>query len=236
MNNSARDAQELKGPVMRAAPMKSDAVILEIPRNQDTLIILYSKLTVIADVITAGKSIAVATGFSAAANQDHCAVEKALRQMGPWEHEMWTWFQTGSCTLPVMDWKSNIDLNPLSLKPLKIARRRAEALNRLYKTDQAQPCHSVWFTKNHLSHLPLVKAMARVIGSERELIGGGILTAIQLADLQSINKILSVAGQVVNRSASEPILPSINRAQRILASQRDTLRNLIPGRKRKRGA
>ena len=85
-------------------------------------------------------------------------------------------------------------------------------------------------------YLPLVKAMARVIGAERDLVGGGILTVTQLADLQSINKILSVTGQIVSGHVSEPLVPRIYRAQTVLASRRDTLRDLIPGRKLKREA
>jgi hypothetical protein len=42
---------------------------------------------------------------------------------------------------------------PTSKKPLKTARRRAEALNRLYRTDQARPSHSVWFVKKKNDHI-----------------------------------------------------------------------------------
>ena len=235
MNINAPDASEQEGSGTKALPMKPAAAILGIPHNQDTLKILCSKLTAIASVISAGQSVAVATGYSAAANPEQRAVEKAVGQMDPWEHRAWEWFQTGSYVLPEMDWKSNVDSIPQSLRPLKTAQRRAEALNRLYKTDQAKPCHSVWFTKHHLLCLPLVKAMARVIGAERDLVGGGVWTATQLADLQSINKILSVTSQIVSGHASDPLLPAIARALAVLASHRDTLRNLIVGRKRKRG-
>ena len=234
--NDMINSQEQEESVLTAVPMKSDTAVLEIPQHQDTLKILSSKLATIAGVITAGRSVAVATGYSAAAHQEQRAVEKAVGEMGPYEHEAWTMYQSGSCSLPHIDWKSNVDSTPLSTKPLKIARRRAEALNRLYKTDQAQPGHSVWFTKHHLVFLPLVKAMARVIGAERDLVGGGTWTATQLADLQSINKILSVTGQAVSSRTSEPLPSSISLAQAVLASRRDTLRNLILGRKRKREA
>lgn len=236
MNDDRPDAQEQEQSEMIASPVKSDTVILAIPQNQDTLKILCSKLTAIADVVTAGRSVAVATGYSAAANQEQRAVQKAINQMSSLEGEVWAWFEKGSCTLPDMDWRINIDSTPLSHKPLKTAHRRAEALNRLYKTDQAQPCHSVWFTKNCPEYHPLVKAMARVIGAERDLVGGGVWTATQLADLQSINKILPITGQIVSGCASDPLVPAIIRAQAVLASHRDTLRNLIVGRKRKREA
>lgn len=103
MNDDALDAQEQEGSMIIALTMKSDTAILDIPQNQNTLKVLCSKLAAIADVITAGQSLAVATGYSAAANQEQCAVEKAVGQMFPLEHEMWTCFQTGSCALPDMD-------------------------------------------------------------------------------------------------------------------------------------
>ena len=68
------DAQEQEGSGMIALPAKSDTVILAIPQNQDTLKILCSKLTAIADVVTAGRSVTVAIGYSAAANQEQRAV------------------------------------------------------------------------------------------------------------------------------------------------------------------
>jgi hypothetical protein len=215
-------------------PMRTGTAILAIPQSEDTLTILCRKLTTIAELVSAGQSVAVVTGYAAAASQEQRAVQKATRQMRPCEGRVWAWFE-GGCILPDMDWTTNIGPTPLSSTPLKTAHRRAEALNRLYKTDQAQPHHSVWFTKYRPVHLPLVNAMARVIGAERDLVGGGVLTATQLADLQSINKILSVTAEIVKGHGSEPLLPAVNRAQAVLVSCRDTLRNLIVGRKRKRG-
>ena len=233
--NTTPDAQKLEDSATMALPMKTGTAILAIPQSEDTLAILCPKLTAIAELVSAGQSVAVATGYAAATNQDQRAVQKATRQMRPSEGRVWAWFEGGLCTLPDMDWTTNVDHTPLSPTPLKTARRRAQALNRLYKTDQAQPSHSVWFTKHHLEHLALVTAMARVIGAERDLVGGGVWTATQLADLQSINKILSVTAEIVKGRGSAPLLPAVNRAQAVLASRRDTLRNLIVGRKRKRG-
>ncbi len=115
-----------------------------------------------------------------------------------------------------MNWTTNIGPTPLSPTPLKTAHRRAEALNRLYKTDQAQSHHSMWFMKHRLVHLSLVNVMARVIGAKRDLVEGDVLTATQLADLQSINKILSVTAEIVKGHESEPLLPTVNRAQAVV--------------------
>ncbi|MCJ1362665.1 hypothetical protein MMC16_001771 [Acarospora aff. strigata] len=236
MDDDTPDTQEGKELETIASPTTSDAAIFDLPQSKDTLTTFCYKLTAVADVITAGKSVAVATGYAAITNQEQRPVQKATAEMTPSESDAWTWFKTGSYTLPDLDWNTSVDPKPLSAKPLKTARRRAEALNRLYKTDQAQPAHSVWFTKHHLVHLDLVKAMARVIGAERDLVGGGVWTATQLADLQSINKILAVTAQFVNGRGSQPLLPAIARAQAVVVTRRDALRNQIVGRKRKRGS
>lgn len=77
--------------------------------------------------------------------------------------------------------------------------------------------------------------MARVIDAGRGLIGGGVWTATQLADLQSINNILSITAQLVKGGKSKDQLRAINNAQAVLVSRRDALRNLIISRKCKRG-
>lgn len=213
---------------------KLDTIIMDIPRIGDNLITLSSKLTAIANVITTRQSVAIATAYSATPNQKPRSIQIAIDQMDPHEAEAWAGYHKGSITLPDINWETGIDSAPLSAKPLKIAGRRAEALNRLYQTDKAQPGHSVWFTKHHPLGLPLIKAMARVIGAERNLVGGGAWTATQLADLESINKALYVTAQIVSGCASDPLLPLIARAQGILVSHRETLRNLNFDHKRKR--
>jgi hypothetical protein len=112
-----------------AQPLRSNAATPDVPQSGDSLEILCSKLTTIANVITAGESVAVATGYSAAASQERRSVQKAISQMHPLEREMWAQFETNPCVLPDIDWKTDIDSTPLSQKPLKTARRRAEALN-----------------------------------------------------------------------------------------------------------
>jgi hypothetical protein len=55
----------------------------------------------------------------------------------------------------------------------------------------------VWLPKHHPEFLPLIKAMARVIGVERDILGGqDSLNAEQFADLQSTNKIVSTSSKI----------------------------------------
>lgn len=56
----------------------------------------------------------------------------------------------------------------------------------------------------------------------------------QLANLQFINKILAVTAQIVNGRVIQCLLSAISRDQALLAFHRNTLRNLVVGRKRKR--
>jgi hypothetical protein len=175
--------------------------VLPIPHLSDSPNELLSKLIAIADVLRAGKSIAKATAYSAALTQDRNAEKRAVSQMRPQEQESWTTFQDGLWRLLEFDWDNNSLPPPTSAKPLKTARRRAEALNRLYETDRAHEGHVVWITKNKIGLLHLVQAMARVIGEERNLVSGcGGWSPTQLADLQSINRILSISRQICQES------------------------------------
>lgn len=49
---------------------KPDVVILAIFRSEDTLMILCSKLTAIAEVVSAGQSVAIVTAYIAATSQE----------------------------------------------------------------------------------------------------------------------------------------------------------------------
>jgi hypothetical protein len=77
--------------------------------------------------------------------------------------------------------------------------------------------------------------MARVIGAERNLLGGQCtMNANQFADLQSINRILSIAGQILAENGNDLFSSKIWEPQRILGAQREKLRSLLGGRERKR--
>jgi hypothetical protein len=146
--------------------------VLPIPHLSDNPNELLSKLAAIADVIRAGKSIAKATAYSAAPTQDKNTEKIAVSQMRLQEQEAWTTFKGRLWYLPELDWDSNSLPPPTSARPLKTARRRAEALNRLYQTNRAHEGHIVWITENNIVLLYLVQAMARVIREERNLVGG----------------------------------------------------------------
>ena len=209
---------------------------LRIPHSKDSIADVAQKMTALAHAVRQGQSIAAATRYAASIKQETSPLSSAVTEMPPQEREAWSVFTEGKYPFPEIDWDSHHELAPTSLRPLRIAHRRAEALNRLYKTDKAHPGHSVWFTKHHIYHLPLVKAMARIIGAERNAVGGQYaLNATEMADLQTINNVLSVSSEVMKHSKDKFYSAEIARAQQVLGSQREVLREKMArnGRKRK---
>lgn len=204
-----------------------------VPRKDDSLMVLSEKMTTLANVVKMGDSVARMTEYALAANcnnNDPDAVRKAVTQMPPLEYMTWEAWEAGHVTLPEINWMADIEPSPTSPQGLRVARRRAEALNRLYGTDQARSGHSVWFTKHHLPLLPLVKAAARVIGAERHLVGGrqNRCSVEQWADLQSINRILSISSQIVATDSSSSLLVKrVGAAQEVLVRERSNLRALV---------
>ena len=212
--------------------LSSQTDFLQIPQSNDSVMDVARKL---ADAVRNGQSIATASKFAASMTQEREPMNIAVDGMKAQEYEAWIVYTTGKYQLPKIDWKSEHESAPTSTKPLRIARRRAEALNRLYNTEQVSPGHSVWFTKHEVSHLPLVNAMVRVIGAERNLVGGQhALSATQMADLQTINAILSVSTEILKSSRGKLISVEISSAQQVLGSQRDVLRRMLAGEGRKR--
>lgn len=210
-------------PPAASVETRTDRPALSVPRQEDSVHEVISKLTAILDAVRTGRSIAEITTDSAAPNQCRDLEVIAGSQMPPLEYEAWTTFNDGLWRLPELDWENNKLSPPISLKSLKVARRRAEALNRLYKTDRAHEGHVTWITQNKIEFLPLIKATARVIGAERNLVGGGEWRASQLADLQLVNRILSISAQICQRSESKLLRLKGAEVQHVLGNYRRTL-------------
>ncbi|PNP44443.1 hypothetical protein TGAMA5MH_03789 [Trichoderma gamsii] len=208
---------------------------LPIPEKGDSIDVLQRKLTALTDAMRHGQSIASITNYAAATIKERDPIKIATADMPPQEVEAWSLYIDGNYPLPKIDWSDSCDPIPKSKRPLRTAYRRAEALNRLYKIDNAEPCHAVWFTRNEAVHLDLVKAMARVIGAEKNLLSGqDALDATQIADLQSINEILALSAQIMDKSRRRTKSQEIASAQQILGSHRDLLRESITRGTRKR--
>lgn len=209
-----------------ASPPSALPKALQLPHSTDPPSTITAKLEAILASLSSGQSIAAVTKFLATPNPNRDAVAKAEQDMHPNERMMWdAYVSNPAITLPAIDWATDIDPAPVSPRPLKTAKRRAEALNRLYNTDQAGPENAVWFTRNYEFELPLVKAMARIIGAERDICGGR--EGLVKADLQTVNWILGVLGEVVKKRKGGMDGLVVARAQTVLGRERKRLRGLL---------
>ncbi|KAL8808953.1 MAG: hypothetical protein Q9223_003665 [Gallowayella weberi] len=206
-----------------AKTSESQSIPLQLPLPCDKPQTLEAKLTAILATVSSGQSLAAATHYLATPHLNRDPIAKAMQEMGPYERMQWDAYTADpQLKLPVINWATNLDTEPTSARPLKNAQRRAEALNRLYKTDQARPGHAVWFTKHHMYLLPLVKAVARVIGAERDLCGGDKGDA--MADLQTVNAVLGVLGEMISTGKVGIDGNLIARVQAVLGMERMRLR------------
>src|ERR1700761_236986 len=102
---------------------------LQIPQSNDSTTDAARKLTALKDAISRGQSIAAVTNYAASMTQEREPMNIAVTEMTPWEREAWSVYTEGKYPLPKIDWNSSRDPAPTSTKPLRMARRRAEALN-----------------------------------------------------------------------------------------------------------
>ncbi|KAK5016026.1 hypothetical protein LTR60_002246 [Cryomyces antarcticus] len=82
-----------------------------------------------------------------------------------------------------------------------------------------------------IGFLPLVKAVARVIGAERNA-AGGCDGAAQLAELQTLSRIIAVAAQVVQKGrTTEDTRPVNGLLQEFVARRAAMRRAMRPGKR-----
>jgi len=225
------------GLVADSRPGYLGKTYLPLPEPGDSIPVLHIKLQALATVVLGKDSVATATGYRAATKQERDPEAAARQEMPPEDLEYWDRWKEGHITLPPIDWSNTLTSAPTSTRPLKIANRRAVALNRLYNTTLATPAHAAWFTSEHARFLPLVKAMARVIGVERDLVGGiDGLTPGQLAEIQSIGKVIAVVANITHglKEKQYPLLKGIHQDRDILLAGLEVAKKVLPGRKKRK--
>jgi hypothetical protein len=71
-------------------------------------------------------------------------------------------------------------------------------------SNRAQPCHYISFTQNHVIWLPLVAAVARVIGAERNQKQLPAKTLTSRAQIQTLEKIVQISRRIILQSEENP--------------------------------
>jgi hypothetical protein len=223
--------------VVDSRPGHLGETYLPLPEPGDSLPVLHIKLQALATVVLGNESVAAATGYRAATKRERDPEAAARQEMPQVDLRLWDGWKEGRVALPSIDWSITPPSAPTSARPLRIANRRAVALNRLYNTTLATPAHAAWFTSNHAGLLPLVKAMARVIGVERDLVGGiDGLSPGQLAEIQSIGRVVAVVADIIHglKEKHHPLLKEIHQDRRILLEALEVAKKGLPGRKKRK--
>lgn len=175
--------------------------VLPLPSENDSLSVLTTKLSSFLYVIHVGRSVAVATGYVPDKSIKATPESRAVDGMRPHERDYFeAWKERSPLSLPSIDWDTDRGHTPVSQRPLKKAQRRAEALNRIYKTDKAEPCHYTHFVENNPLWVPLVTAVARVIGAERNQKETLMKPPPQRHELQVLRSIVQVSMQIISQA------------------------------------
>ncbi|KAK3620634.1 hypothetical protein LTR56_023293 [Elasticomyces elasticus] len=122
----------------------------------------------VREILTNGRSLAVATGRIASPPSGAAIEAQAIEHMSTLERMYWTGYQSGR-QLPVVDWNTlHKDLLHTSAHIKKMGDRRA-ALRILYdKLDITSEQTYAWLEEHQLL-IHLVKAQMRVIGASRDV-------------------------------------------------------------------
>jgi hypothetical protein len=175
--------------------------VLPLPTEEDSLAVLDAKLSSYLYVVHIGTSIDAVTGSLVGKTKMEILEDQAINGMKPPEPEYFeAWKKQSLGGLPRMDWNADRRHTQTSQRPLKKAIRRAEALNCIYSTDKAEPCHYTYLAEHHVLWLPLVTAVARVIGAEMSLSKMSVKFQSQGRDSEMVQKIVQTALRVISRS------------------------------------
>ena len=191
--------------------------VLPLPTEEDSLLVLDIKLSSYLYVVSIGASIDAATGCVIDQPEIETAETRAINGMKPNERVFFeAWKRQGLVELPHIDWNADRGHTPTSHRPLKKAFRRAEALNRIYSTDNAEPCHYTYFVEKHPLLMPLVTAVARVIGAEKDQSKMSLKLQAHVRDFNATEKIVQTALRIIHQSDDSHITSRVREKVRCL--------------------
>nr|QED43031.1 hypothetical protein [Podosphaera virus A] len=208
---------DYENPIALAAPT------LPTPEPTDNLETINLKMNYLADVVKQGHSLAVRTGFAKAANPGCDPVSIARSSMDREELTQYDGWKAGKVNLPIVDWI--VSRRPIigGSKSQSRFEKRAAAMREIYNEPSIDAENAFWFTTEHTYALPLVKAIARIHGAQRNILGGQFsLTGMELAEVQTARKVVAIAMDNLNRMSR-----SINAASKIIQARELVVKSKI---------
>lgn len=199
---------------------------LELVQSTDSLRAIADKLHALAEVVTAGKSVAVATGMLAARARRDAAFTLAQKGMTPAEIiQLRAWQSKGD--LPDVHWQDVTVRSPSGRKSAAQLGRRAEALQYLYPKTAVDEDMAYGFALHHPAYMPLVMAVVKMQEAQKVLMCGESNDgALDLVEMQVCHKAHTVAMDVVNKLSGEVRLAtrSIQRSKNVLEGRSSAIK------------
>lgn len=149
-------------------PSKKTQYPLLAPEPTDSLDEAVKKLEAIAKVVADGKSAAVFTGDLNATYGEWDAEVLAVEEMDHVQKMQYSRWKKG-ISLPVVDWKNNVEAIPSDQDALGRYKKRALAVAMVWGVPTASPENASWICSNLSYCKPLVFAVTRLQEKQRYL-------------------------------------------------------------------
>ncbi|RKP11532.1 hypothetical protein BJ684DRAFT_12802 [Piptocephalis cylindrospora] len=200
---------------------------LALPRYGDTLEELESKMRDLSDCVIEGYSLASATRFK---DPDEIVIQdperRAESRMKVERKGLYRIWKRGLTHLPPYDPKKNSLPTVVGSNGQVKRERRAEALDRLYGTRGSTVENVTWWISTYPTLIPLINAMSRVIGAERESVPvGRSMTVPEAAEAKVIDLIWATCQHVLNQHMSKvrAMVRRINDSSETIQSRKEYL-------------
>lgn len=192
--------------------------VLPVPREEDDLEATARKLRGLADMVTAGRSLALAAG-EASSKPRRNAEAFAKERMTVIELAQYEEWKQQKFPLPEFDWTAN--RVPVVANNLKTFSQRAAAMNIIWQRDDATPENAAWLTNFVPRMAPLLKAVTKLSTAEAHLDVHdpySRMTEDEIAELEAIRTVIAVVDKNVarERERMRKLTESISESQAML--------------------
>lgn len=213
----------------------SRPITLALPEQADGSSALLYKLQQVVRVVKEGKSVAEATAYQGADYAERDPQKLLREKLSSLEKMCYrAWIDGRVKSLPTVDWLTS--MSPVGgEKSQKALRRKALVIYKIWEKAGTTMENAKWVSENLQEYQPLVKAVMKEQGVEIALRGEQtILTATDLADLQTLRKIIAVSTRHMrdNSRNSKSLFREIDQCIRVFVARLHHLTSMLSDAKR----
>ncbi|KAI9225335.1 MAG: hypothetical protein DHS80DRAFT_33807 [Piptocephalis tieghemiana] len=191
--------------LMKSAKPKAypNQPLLSLPSHLDTLEELEEKMGKLIECVKQGYSLASATGSQELqGSYIENPEERAKSRMQDIELKLYRAWKGGRVPLPPYNSLVNSITTPIGINGQGKRMRRAEALDRMYGVRGSTVDNATWWITTYPELIPLINAISRVIGAEREtipLVHHQQVMPGESAEIRIIDSIVATSRHIINQ-------------------------------------